>query len=751
MKKHLVAFVATCLTLSFSASAQDAWSAKWINTENCQSKTNTWLCFRKQINLKDIPNVLNARIAADSKYWLWINDSLVVFEGGLKRGPNPTDTYFDEVDIAPYLKQDDNVIAVLVWHFGKNGFSHVNSGRAALLFDCNAPGINLDSDKSWSCAVYPAYETADAPFPNFRLSESSIRFDANKEMVDWYKSSYNGYLPGALEVAEAEGYPFGKLHKRIIPQWKNSGLVDYVSVRYAPQGDTIYCKLPYNCHVTPYLKVSSVNGGDTIVMKTDHYDGGSDINVCAKYITTKGTREYESLGWMNGHEVMYIVPKGAKVEAVKYRETGYNADFTGSFECDDPFYNTLWQKAARTLYVTMRDSYMDCPDRERAQWWGDEVNELGETFYALDPRGQRLALKGIYELMNWQRADGTLFSPVPSVNWGKELPLQMLASVGYYGFYTQYFYSGDSTFVEPIYDGLHRYLHEVWQVDAAGLPIVRYGEWSWGDWGDNVDLEVLTAAWYYLALKAEREFAVMTGRTADAAQNESMMRRLEEAFNAKYWNGNVYRSPSYTGQTDDRAQAMAVVSGLASTEKYEQLKACLRKEFHASPYMEKYVLEALFLMGDTDYALERMRNRYEEQVNYPVCTTLWEGWGIGANGFGGGTMNHAWSGGPLTLLSQYVCGIEPVSAGFETFRIKPQLGTLNEVKATVHSVNGFIRMSARKAGRKLLVDVSVPDGCKAEVVLPHGYVFSKYPKRVLSKSKDTMLLPGGTYQLVSTR
>ncbi|MGL4492732.1 MAG: alpha-L-rhamnosidase C-terminal domain-containing protein, partial [Tannerellaceae bacterium] len=151
------------------------------------------------------------------------------------------------------------------------------------------------------------------------------------------------------------------------------------------------------------------------------------------------------------------------------------------------------------------------------------------------------------------------------------------------------------------------------------------------------------------------------------------------------------------------------------------------------------------------YALKRMKHRYEKQVNYPGCTTLWEGWGIGAEGFGGGTMNHAWSGGPLTLLSQYVCGIEPTSAGFETFRIKPQLGTLNEVKATVHSVNGFIRMSARKAGRKLLVDVSVPDGCKAEVVLPQGYVFSKYPKRVLSKSKDTMLLPGGTYQLVSTR
>ncbi len=31
----------------------------------------------------------------------------------------------------------------------------------------------------------------------------------------------------------------------------------------------------------------------------------------------------------------------------------------------------------------MRDTYMDCPDRERAQWWGDEVNEVRRGVYSL--------------------------------------------------------------------------------------------------------------------------------------------------------------------------------------------------------------------------------------------------------------------------------------------------------------------------------------------------------------------------------
>ena len=82
---------------------------------------------------------------------------------------------------------------------------------------------------------------------------------------------------------------------------------------------------------------------------------------------------------MNGHYVQYELPEGVEVLDVKYRETGYGTSFAGSFFCDDPMLTRLWDKSQRTLYITMRDTYMDCPDRERAQWWGDVVNELGEA------------------------------------------------------------------------------------------------------------------------------------------------------------------------------------------------------------------------------------------------------------------------------------------------------------------------------------------------------------------------------------
>lgn len=718
MKKHiLLVLLIGCIV---SVQAKSDWKARWINTERCQSVPNTWLAFRKTVEVEKVPQALVARIAADSKYWLWINGRMVVFEGGLKRGPSPYDTYYDSVDIAPYLTVGENTIAVLVWHFGKNGFSHVNSGLAALLFEAIAPGIEIISDKSWKCAVYDAYQDTDAPYPNYRLPESNIRFDARMERNGWNQPGYQGSMPNAEIISDTGTAPLGKLVERPIPLWKDYGLKPYVSVRQSAAGDTLYCRLPYNCQVTPYLKVEA-QAGKEIRMLTDNYQGGSAYNVRAEYVTREGVQEYESFGWMNGHEMLYIVPEGVKVLDVKFRETGYDAEFSGSFQCNDPFLNEVWKRSARTLYITMRDSYMDCPDRERAQWWGDEVNELGEAFYALSPSSHKLALKGIHELMDWQRSDGVIFAPAPAGNWRKELPLQMLASVGWYGFYTQYYYSGDSSFVAGIYDRMHRYLHQVWQVDKSGLAIERDGDWSWGDWGENIDMGVLTNCWYYLALKAEKAFAIQLGKAVDAEKISRMMNSIEQCFDTKFWTGTAYRSPGYKGETDDRAQAMAVVSGLASADKYPALIKVLKKEYHASPYMEKYVLEALFQMKEATFALERIKQRYAKMMDqYPDCTTLFEGWGIGPDGFGGGTINHAWSGGPLTLLSQKVCGIEPTSPAFRTFKVCPQMGSLTEASATVDTLFGKIEISLKRKGKKIQVALSVPKGTTAEVILSNG-------------------------------
>jgi len=83
------------------------WHAQWIGAST-NGVENTWSVFRKHFMVRAVPKSAVARIAVDSKYWLWINGKQAVFEGGLKRGPNPQDTYYDEVDLAPGCKKGEH-------------------------------------------------------------------------------------------------------------------------------------------------------------------------------------------------------------------------------------------------------------------------------------------------------------------------------------------------------------------------------------------------------------------------------------------------------------------------------------------------------------------------------------------------------------------------------------------------------------------------------------------------------------------
>jgi hypothetical protein len=105
-------------------------------------------------------------------------------------------------------------------------------------------------------------------------------------------------------------------------------------------------------------------------------------------------------------------------------------------------------------------------------------------------------------------------------------------------------------------------------------------------------------------------------------------------------------------------------------------------------------------------------------VNHTAFTMLFEGWGIGNEGFGGGTVNHAWSGGGLTVASQYLCGIAPLTPGYATFQILPLPGDVAQASATVASVKGGIGSSFAKEADGFALRAAVPAGTTALVGIP---------------------------------
>ena len=131
--------------------------------------------------------------------------------------------------------------------------------------------------------------------------------------------------------------------------------------------------------------------------------------------------------------------------------------------------------------------------------------------------------------------------------------------------------------------------------------------------------------------------------------------------------------------------------------------------------MEKYVFEALYIMRFEDDAIQRMKLRYRDMVEYPF-TTLWEDWRIG--GSGGGTINHAWSGGPLTIMSQYAAGVAPEKIGYEVYHVLPQMGPLKSIKATVPSVRGDIKVEMKKTDASFTMKLTSPAETTAIAGIP---------------------------------
>lgn len=954
---------------SFDDGHKSAASWIWADTEVEQGQ---WVAFRKTLHLDKAPTNAVVRISADTKYWLWINGELVVFEGQLKLG-NSIDTWFyDKEDISQYLLHGENTIAVQVFYSGKTSSSTINTGVPAFFFDADIDGKRLYSDNTWKAMLDPAYEEPIS-LNNDRIGEANIKYNALYEMVDYngnkwtdhgyddsdwlnavymdeiiesnrihndwggisevyYKNSdprmnlvlrsipqmkleevtvftENGsigskwtkidsndaFVPLSLpesyileaEVVVAEplayvtGQPIGasigfcvcvsdydnfympqinfrqaslfdgvayKAHIRHNGSWTVStqdltsvevgkslylkGAYDYryntkhtVRIEVTPQTISTYLngtllgimndttlqrkgstigirqdinelmqiyslkvtdsngKELYNANIssfkqddninsisllskenaaygaeynlvgktenetyisvrnvraainngqtvstykianetniqgTPYLKVISKSGGELINIKSDTWVNGNSTSIAHQYITKAGEQTWEALGWMNGYEITFTVPDTVEVLELGFRQSGYDTTATGSVTTNNDTLNQLYQEAYDTLYVCMRDSFMDCPDRERAQWFGDAVINMQQAAYAMDEQAALLYKKTLTQAIGFIKRGGEIPSMIALGNSNLELPVQTLAGV--HSFWQYYMYYGDKELLIDSYPALLRYL-KLWNVSENGAITHRSGTWDWIDWGEHYDTAVIETCWYYIGLKTVLKIANLEGSGATSTDIQFLNGRIElieNNFDTLYWNEdkNAYYNSTDNGIADDRANAMAVYSGLADVSRYEGILNVLTGTYNASPYMEKYVLEAMYIMGADDEAIQRTLKRFGPftKDGYP---TLPECWADQTMFNGDETKNHAWSGAPLSLLYMCNAGITPTSPKFNTVQIKPQLGSLTRINATLERAGGKIVVNIERTSDGYTLYINLSNGSSGGVV-----------------------------------
>lgn len=719
------------------------WSAKWIWTQ--ESQKNTFVAFRKTFTLDKVPASAVANIAAENKYVLWVNSEIVVYEGQLKRGATSKDGYYEQVDLAPYLKAGDNVIAVLVIYYGESGYSHVDSGRGGFLMEADIGTQKLITDSSFKVKRLDAYKNKTSlgdEYASYKeygaLSERHVYYDARDSIGEWFCSDFDDSLwENAFEVCKGGETPFNDLYKRITPAFvfdkQPTAFVnafDYLNKEFE-NDTTIELQLPKNMQFSVCFELTA-GAGKKIRYYSDTFSCGANANSFRDdYITMDGFQSYENYPWRSGHKLIMEVPSGVTFTFLGYRASGYDSTASGGFQTDDEDINVLWEKAVNTLQVTMRDTYMDCPDRERAPYIGDTVNEMSMAYYSLDTNAYALAQKAILTTVGWVGDNDVICSCVPGQS-GYEFVAQNLAFIAALPDYI--LYTGDIDTVKIFYKPMVSYL-KLWSVNDNGLPEIRRGTLNnWEDWGENPDKVGLQTCWYYYALTKANEIASTLNITTDEEFFTTRIDSIKKGF-AKYKTEKGYKTDG-AAVVDERLNALAVVSGLADESEYDKIYALLTdpSAYASSPYMEKYCEEALCILGDYDAAKARIKVRYSEML-VSDYTTLWEYFDLT------GTINHAWSGGYVNIIGKYFYGIRPLTNGYDTYEIAPK-AVFEEMSINVDTVRGKICFSAKKSADAYVITVTSPSGGVLKIPEEWGSNITISGDGTLNGS--TVMLNGGT-------
>ncbi|MBK8881047.1 MAG: alpha-L-rhamnosidase N-terminal domain-containing protein [Bacteroidales bacterium] len=255
MKKTglLLIVIQLLLWSQLKATDLDLSPAKWIWYPSERTLQNTFILFRKEINI-DRDHV-NAKgwVIADSRYQLFVNGQRVQW------GPAPFDPRWQEadpVDISGYLKPGKNVIGCQVLYYGVgDGTSPL--GMPGFLMRINIDGAEIITDSTWKTFLARSWNPGQ--YKRWYLRALQENFDARIFPYGWNTSSFTENsewlsaeeLPGKAGKSSASnsnsnyqldisGNVESQLRERSIPMMKEN----YVDVKKLTEAFWIDWKIP---------------------------------------------------------------------------------------------------------------------------------------------------------------------------------------------------------------------------------------------------------------------------------------------------------------------------------------------------------------------------------------------------------------------------------------------------------------------------------------------------------------------------
>ena len=441
----------------------------------------------------------------------------------------------------------------------------------------------------------------------------------------------------------------------------------------------------------------------------------------------------------------------------------------GWFSCSDDRVSRLHEAVVWSLRSNMCDIPTDCPQRERAGWTGDWQIFAPTAAYLYDVLA--FSRKWLGDVSLDQRADGCVanISPCPpaegfdgrlgalhgSAGWG-----DVVVSAPW-DLYQAY---GDTSLLAETWDVMTAWVRFAADAAAGGRHPDRAAArpepaaherylwdtgYHWGEWlepgGAPADFgafvradksEVATAYLHRSAATLVRVAEVL------GLPGEQWHRYREIAAGAlDAWRREFIRPDGTLAAQTQASHVRALAFGLVPEDLRLPVAARLAElvtladghlatGFLSTPYLLPVLADHGYLEVAYELLLQDTPPSWLTMVDRGA-TTVWEEWeGVDGHGVPHASLNHYSKGAVAAFLHRYVAGLRPSSPGYRTFEVRPRPGG-GITSATARHISPFgpIEVSWRLRGRSMELDVLVPPGTTASVILPGAAPVPAVPGR----------------------
>jgi alpha-L-rhamnosidase len=247
-----------------------------------------------------------------------------------------------------------------------------------------------------------------------------------------------------------------------------------------------------------------------------------------------------------------------------------------------------------------------------------------------------------------------------------------------------------------------------------------------GEAPDEADINgtITYSLFWVMALDAAAELHVAAGDAAPATAFSRQADTLRQTCRSLFWEPaqklfiDNFEATKQGTHFSRQCNALAILSGVCTPEQRSDVlrHVFLNKQVApvGTPYMMFFEARALALCNEREAMMDMLRDYWGNMIE-AGATTFWEAHDLTLQGdqryafYGrpyGKSLCHAWSSGPLHLLSLELFGLRPLKCGWAEFTVNPSSSKLEWACVETPTPHGPIKVEV--SGRH--VTIAFPKG-----------------------------------------